>query len=384
MGRTYRVAKKTEQGRNIEKKPTMNILILSKLSGNLWAGPNNSVPAQVKSLKAIDSVFWYNLNKNRRPEWMDSQHDCKNLKDYPSGRLKDLPAPFNHPDIVLIEECYCFFFERIIKDIQRAHIPYVIIPRSQLTQKAQKNKEIKKKIFNILYYNHFIKNAKAIQYLTENERIESDTSWNVRSVVIPNGTNIHHKIKESFCKNGINATYIGRIEIYQKGLDDLLMAVADLRSELLDVSFKLRLFGPDRDGAANQLNQLIQKHNLSDIVELHDAVFGKEKECELLNTDVFIMTSRFEGHPMGLIEALSYGIPCLVTDGTNFSKQIVLYNCGWNAGSSVDTIRAALKEMIIEKEKYNELGENALNLANCYSWDRIAEDSHKIYAQLLL
>ena len=46
----------------------MNILFISKLSGNLWAGPNNSIPAQVKAQSRIDNVFWYNLNNTKRPE----------------------------------------------------------------------------------------------------------------------------------------------------------------------------------------------------------------------------------------------------------------------------------------------------------------------------
>ena len=118
----------------------MNILFVSTLSGNLWAGPNNSIPAQVKAQSQIDNVFWYNLNYNKRPEWSEHGLDCKNLSDYPTRRLKDLPAPFNHPDIVVVEQCYAYLFCRIIRDIQREKIPYVIIPRSALTKKAQANK----------------------------------------------------------------------------------------------------------------------------------------------------------------------------------------------------------------------------------------------------
>ena len=37
----------------------MNVLYISKLTGNLFAGPNNSVPAQIKAQSKIDNVFWY-------------------------------------------------------------------------------------------------------------------------------------------------------------------------------------------------------------------------------------------------------------------------------------------------------------------------------------
>ena len=126
----------------------MNVLYISNLTGNLFAGPNNSVPAQIKAQSKRDNVFWYNINDIKREEWKEI--NCYNLKDYPSGRLKDLPKPFNKPDIAVIEEFYCFPFCKIIKDINENNIPYIIIPRSELTKKAQKRKRVKKFIGHIL------------------------------------------------------------------------------------------------------------------------------------------------------------------------------------------------------------------------------------------
>ena len=38
--------------------------------------------------------------------------------------------------------------------------------------------------------------------------------------------------------------------------------------------------------------------------------------------DLFIHTFRFEGHPIAVLEALSYGIPCLLTPGTNMAGEV--------------------------------------------------------------
>ena len=193
----------------------MNILFVSNLSGNLFAGPNNSVPAQVRAQAECDNVFWYNLNEVKRPEWTM----CNNLADYPSGRLSDLPAPFNKPDIAIVEELYCFPFSKLITDLQKDGIPYVIIPRSAMTAQGQKKRRLKKIIGNILFFNKMIKKAAAIQYLTKEEQKESVDQWKKESFIIPNGVPKQDTVISNFDREGIKAVYIGRFESYQKGLD---------------------------------------------------------------------------------------------------------------------------------------------------------------------
>ena len=360
----------------------MNILYISNLSGNLWAGPNNSVPAQIRAQSKIDNVFWFNYNHTKRVEWTRNGLDCKNLDDFPKGRLNDLPVPFNHPDIVVVEEFYCFPFCKIISDIQKQKIPYIIIPRSEMTGMAQENKKWKKKLGNLLYFNRFAKKAIGIQFLTENEKNDSGKKWNKKFFVIPNGIDLPEKKKEDFSFDCIKASYIGRIEIYQKGLDLLIDAIAELKDDLTNNNFQLTIYGPNRDEALTDLMCKVKMNYLENIVSFHEAVFNTRKAEVLLNTDVFIMTSRFEGHPMGLIEALSYGIPCVATRGTNMADEICDYDAGWTAENDKETIKQALRQMIFSRN-CSQKGKNAHALAMNYSWETIAKKSHAEYKQLL-
>lgn len=360
----------------------MNILFISNLSGNLWAGPNNSVPAQIKAQSKVDNVFWFNYNHNKREEWTKNGLDCKNLVDFPNGKLKDLPSPFNHPDIAIVEEFYCFPFCKLIADIRKEHIPYVIIPRSEMTNLAQKNKKWKKKIGNALYFKKMAYDAKGIQFLTEEERNDSGEKWNKSSFVIPNGIDLPPKKKTDFSFDGIKASYIGRIEIYQKGLDLLLNAIADLKDDLTNNNFQLTIYGPNRDGSLEVLQRKAQENHLEDLVLFKDGVFGQNKISVLMDSDVFIMTSRFEGMPMGLIEALSYGIPCLVTEGTNLAKDIKQFDAGWTAENTVESVENALRNLIISRNFF-EKGRNAVELSKKFTWDCIAKQSNLIYRNLI-
>ena len=361
----------------------MNILYLTKLTGNLWAGPNNSVPAQIRAQSKEDNCFWYNLNTVKRDEWATNGLDCKNINDYPSGRLSDLPAPFNYPDIAIVEETYCWSFQRIIQDLIKQKIPYIVVPRSTLTKQAQNYKKVKKCIGNILWYNRMIRSAVAIHYLTKEEQTESSKRWNSHSFVIPNGITMPGKIQYEPSKNGIKAVYIGRIEIYQKGFDLLIDALYKVKAKAQEKAFHLDVYGPDREGACQIIDKQLIEKGLQELVTIHESVFAEEKEEVLRLSDVFIMTSRFEGLPMGLIEALSYGLPCVATKGTNLIDVIEESNAGWVSENTIDSIANALERMINEQDQFDQKSKNARVLARNYSWTAIAEQSHKVYAQLL-
>ena len=119
---------------------------------------------------------------------------------------------------------------------------------------------------------------------------------------------------------------------------------------------------------------IIEKLNVGDFVSLNHEIVGEEKEHILLESDVFLQTSRTEGMPMGILEALSYGIPCLITEGTTLGKFINEYNSGWVAETTVDSIAKMLVRSVNEKERLLSKSQNAIKtIEENFSWDMIAE-----------
>jgi glycosyltransferase involved in cell wall biosynthesis len=86
---------------------------------------------------------------------------------------------------------------------------------------------------------------------------------------------------------------------------------------------------------------------------------------------------------MGLIEALAYGLPCMATTGTNMRPEIEQYNAGWTADNTVESIAAALEKMLKERDKLMQKSKNARALAEQYNWDKIAQQSHQIYEEII-
>ncbi len=337
---------------------------------------------QIMNQSKIDDVLWVNLCTSLREEWKKLPYYLESDRGMRLS-FKDIPASFESPDIVVFEGVYEYPFLKIVSELWKRNIPYVIVPRSALTSDAQDKKKIKKMIGNLSFFNRFIKKAVAIHYLTLSEKTDSQ-KWKTASFVVPNGILPMDIVKSDFSKSGqLIWSYVGRIEKYQKGLDLLIWASAKVSKELREAGVEIHLYGPDREGSFSDLMSEIQKYQLSDIVFLHDGVFGAEKERVLLESDAFIMTSRFEGLPMGMIEALAYGLPALATKGTNLTDEIKQSGAGWVSDNTVDEIAEMIKSAINDRESYSEKSKCSVMLSRQYNWDSIAEKTHDIYLELI-
>lgn len=354
----------------------MTILFVSHLSTNVAAGLNWSVPMSVKAQQKYDDVLWINTTNVVMPHWLEVNafHNLDEFGDYLS--IKKLPQAYVNPDLVVFEGLYFKEYVSFAKELEKKAIPYVIVPRSSLTRQALHNHaRIKKWIAHKLFLNRFINNAWRIQYLTQKEADDSVSNFKVPYFILPNGTNTPEKIKESYSKGKIHAVFIGRLELYQKGLDLLLDAINICKDRLRVAGFVLSIYGPHRYDYLTIKRYVIEKR-IDDIVHVYDEISGEDKQNVLLQSDLFVLTSRFEGHPMGLLEALSYGLPCLVTEGSNMLEEVNKSNAGWICEGTTEGIKNTLLDIISENSCLSYKGQNALELSKKYNWDSIAFHFH--------
>jgi glycosyltransferase, family 1 len=360
----------------------MNILYVSCLLNNKATGLYWSVPQQIAAQARYDHVFWYNINHNSECEWQKI-YPCHTIDEYPYLRLKDLPSPFNAPDLVIFESFYEYAFSKLVYEIWRKNIPYIIVPRCSLTKEAQRIKRLKKRIGNFLFFSKFARKALAIQYLTENEYVASGDKWNGQHIIIANGIDTPGEIHRVFGST-LHGLFIGRIAVYHKGLDLLVDACSKMQDELRQAGCTIRLYGPDWDDDESKLRKRVQERGVADIILLGNGpVYEDEKRNLLLRYDFFVLTSRLEGHPMALIEALSYGLPAVVTEGSNMADEIRTYNAGWESVTTVEGIAGSLRRLIKERVELSLKSQNAILLSKQYNWKSLACDASEKYAFLL-
>lgn len=140
--------------------------------------------------------------------------------------------------------------------------------------------------------------------------------------------------------------FLGRLEHGQKGVLHLPAIVDALHAR--EVPFRLRIAGKGRDG--DQLRDALAAHEAAGRVEFLGAIGPDQIPDFLAETDVFVFTSRFEGMPNALLEAMMAGcVPvCFNIKGiTDFMIEPgltgSLHDQG-NAESLADTIASLAKD----------------------------------------
>ncbi len=113
-------------------------------------------------------------------------------------------------------------------------------------------------------------------------------------------------------------TVMGRLA-KEKAYDDMLRTLKNI----VDKNPKIKLNIVGAGSEKENLEKLTKELGLMANVIFHGNIVGVEKERVMLDTSVFVTTSHFESFGLVLLEAMSYGIPCVSFDSAKGSLEII-------------------------------------------------------------
>jgi glycosyltransferase involved in cell wall biosynthesis len=272
-------------------------------------------------------------------------------------------------DVIIFHGLYYKEYVRISRIISKLCFKYYIQPHSSFGESAQKKNGIKKYIANRIIFKNFIKKAYGYIFLNEAEKSKSIFKTS-KDVIIPNGIDFNARAIIKQVDEKIKIYFIGRLDVNHKGIDLLF---EDLKKiDNVRRNFSLDIYG---NGSKHQIDIVQAYIKQFKNLEIHykGSVYDQEKEKMLKESHIMILTSRYEGFPMTVLEALSYGNPCIVTEGTNVKAMIEENQLGWGTddNSISETILKCIEDYKLKKEFYIEHTKHFVKEKYC--WENIAK-----------
>lgn len=271
------------------------------------------------------------------------------------------PNFISHPSLLKIPQA------SVIHDLTFFDLPQYVSPKLQRDLIRFVPRDIKRSKF-VITVSEFSKQRIADEY--------NVASKDILVTPVPPVPPVFHKTDQQNAilqKAGIKKPFIlfiGTIEP-RKNLVGLIEAYKNLPKSVRD-EYGLVLAGRIERFAKNEAKAIEAAakdgYNVTHLGYISDEL----KEVLYQTTDLFVTASQYEGFGMPILEAMSYGTPCAVSDIPVFrevAKDAALYF----DQNDTKSISQTLDDILSDKKRLAKHGQQSSQLASSYNWSKVAE-----------
>lgn len=368
-----------------------------------WGGPVKVVNELAGALEAIGVSSEIISAQGRRvgnPETVTNDIPIHLFETGPIARLwtahtpglkKTLARKIPDFDLVHIQELWHYPGYIASKIARSRNVPYIVTIHGELNEWNLQQKRLKKQIYMTAIQRGILQKSAALHAITQAEsnrirQLEIETPV----AMIPNG--IHTEEFENLpdrsqfvsrypeLENRLIVLFLGRIQ-QKKGLDILAQAFGNLVRTRHDV--RLVVAGPDEDNTLTEIKTILKSQGALEKAVFPGMLTGEQKLEALGAADIFALTSYSEGFSVALLEALSAGLPLVITDECNF-PEVGDSRAGFVVRPNDSETASALMSLLDSADLRREMSENARRLVRSnYTWERIAEKMFTLYENVI-
>jgi glycosyltransferase involved in cell wall biosynthesis len=267
-------------------------------------------------------------------------------------------------------------------------VPYLLQAHGDIPPIGKKELKF---IFELIWGNSLLKNANKVLALTETETNQYKQKGvdEKRIEIVPNGINLleivelpkkgEFRHKFNISKDNKIILSLGRLHKI-KGIDFLI----DVYSELIkdNIEYELMIVGPD-EGALDSLIKQVERLKLKNKVHFLGPIYGKTKYAAYIDSDVYVLPSRFDAFPTTILEAWYCGTPVITTTACEISNYVK------NAGYVVNFDIQELKQKIIDvtnSDKKTQIQMTNIGkkmVENLFNWQKITKRLEIVYENIV-
>jgi glycosyltransferase involved in cell wall biosynthesis len=262
------------------------------------------------------------------------------------------------------------------------NIPYIIRPAGNLGVLTARHRWYLKRPYFWLFERRAFNRAAAIHCTSGLELRELDgLKIRARRFVVPNPVDITETIR-SDPSSSLNE-FLPALQpqhklilslglfTWKKRLDVLLDAFVRLAPEFPE--WRLILAGTQEDPQiVSRLRATVDAKQIADRVFFFDTVAGSIKNALFARAQIFALPSLHENFGVSVAEALSYGVPCVVSSGVALSSDVADAQAGLASESEVGAFAQSLRSLMADDALRARMASSARQLAQRFQPDAIA------------
>jgi glycosyltransferase involved in cell wall biosynthesis len=168
-----------------------------------------------------------------------------------------------------------------------------------------------------------------------------------------------------------------------KGLEVLLDAFLSLVKEAEFSEWQLVLAGDGPPEYIRKLKGKVSDLNYRASVSFPGWIEGAEKEAFLSNASLLALPSYHENFGLCVMEALSRGVPVLISPHVDLAPDVEAAGAGWIASVETAALRMTLAEALRSKGERIRRGKLGRTLSERFTWPIIAEQLTDLYTSVL-
>jgi glycosyltransferase involved in cell wall biosynthesis len=265
----------------------------------------------------------------------------------------------------------------------------VITPHGMMGRWDWAKRPFAKRIFYHAKFARCWHSAGAIRFLTPGEVDQSMIAPTAPFVIIPNAVEPPSKpdrfaaerarLRLKVPDTAPIVLFVGRVN-KQKGVIEIIKAFDLTHKECPDAV--LAIGGPLEGDYGQEVLRVAQTVVSRNQIRVLGPVWGQDKRDLLEASALFITLSRNEGQTKAAIEALTFGVPAILTVDSNIGE-VGEFNAG--VITELDPVKAGevMTVLLRDRKGLAAMSANARRLAECkFSWNAVLPQLLDLYAQV--
>ncbi|HKP51228.1 MAG TPA: glycosyltransferase family 4 protein [Chloroflexia bacterium] len=177
---------------------------------------------------------------------------------------------------------------------------------------------------------------------------------------------------------------LGRIDIYQKGLDRLIAAFGLVADQ--SPATRLIIAGDGAPSQVDALRSLVAGSRHASMIKLAGKVEQAEAATLMRGAVLLAMPSRYEAWPLAAIEAGAVGTPVVgsnIVGVRDAAPQFPEAHGELVPEGDIEALTRSMLKMLVNHDLRHEMGERGRRWAARFTWDALAQEQCAFYEELI-